>query len=435
MKKTPLFVTGAAAALVLGGGSSAFALSHEVDMKVYGHHTTVRMMSGTVGDALKGQGVTIKPTDKVTPAVSTPLDDASVITVEKQRPVAITVDGRTTKKLTTATTVGDALKGFELPADARISPAPTTKLTDKTTAITVETTDSVTFVGQYGQAAFEVSEPTVGEAAQAHLMDVQPAVDKFFDVNNQQIDPATPVSDGMTVRVQRIRATDTTSPQEIGFSTVTKDDPTLDAGETKVITPGQKGSKDVTTHTVTVDGQVTEQTVTAENVTKAPVDEVVAKGTKAKAASAPAASAPAKKASSGTSSAPAKESASAAAPAASSSSSTKSASGSSDQGGSASGPTTTCTASFYGRGDGTDGGPTASGERFNSEAMTAASKTLPLGSHIRVTNKATGQSVVVKINDRGPYVSGRCLDLSAGAFDAIGDTGSGTMTVTYQRVD
>ncbi len=87
----------------------------------------------------------------------------------------------------------------------------------------------------------------------------------------------------------------------------------------------------------------------------------------------------------------------------------------------------TCGASFY-----NEGQMTASGERFNPSAMTAAHKTLPLGSKVRVINPSSGKSVIVRINDRGPYVGGRCLDLSEAAFDAIGNTGSGVMTVKYQ---
>ncbi|MEU4225729.1 septal ring lytic transglycosylase RlpA family protein [Nonomuraea sp. NPDC026600] len=87
----------------------------------------------------------------------------------------------------------------------------------------------------------------------------------------------------------------------------------------------------------------------------------------------------------------------------------------------------TCGASFY-----DEGQMTASGERFNPSAMTAAHKTLPLGSRVRVTNPANGESVTVRINDRGPYVGGRCLDLSSAAFSAIGDTGAGVMTVKYE---
>lgn len=65
------------------------------------------------------------------------------------------------------------------------------------------------------------------------------------------------------------------------------------------------------------------------------------------------------------------------------------------------------------------GGPTASGERFNQYAMTAAHKTLPMGTKVRVTNPANGKSIVVKINDRGPYIKGRVIDLSRGAFQQI----------------
>ncbi|MGA5765789.1 septal ring lytic transglycosylase RlpA family protein [Nonomuraea bangladeshensis] len=75
---------------------------------------------------------------------------------------------------------------------------------------------------------------------------------------------------------------------------------------------------------------------------------------------------------------------------------------------------------------------TASGERFNPSAMTAAHKTLPLGSKVRVINPNNGRSVTVRINDRGPYVGGRCLDLSAAAFSAIGSTNAGVMHVKYQ---
>ncbi|MEV4356264.1 septal ring lytic transglycosylase RlpA family protein [Nonomuraea sp. NPDC004186] len=87
----------------------------------------------------------------------------------------------------------------------------------------------------------------------------------------------------------------------------------------------------------------------------------------------------------------------------------------------------TCGASYYG-----DPQMTASGERFDPSAMTAAHKTLPLGSKVRVTNPSTGESVTVRINDRGPYVGGRCLDLSEAAFSAIGNTSAGVMRVKYE---
>lgn len=71
----------------------------------------------------------------------------------------------------------------------------------------------------------------------------------------------------------------------------------------------------------------------------------------------------------------------------------------------------------------------ASGGWFNPNAMTAAHKTLPFGTKVRVTNARTGRSVVVTINDRGPYIKGRIIDLSRAAAGAIGMINSGVAPV------
>lgn len=85
-------------------------------------------------------------------------------------------------------------------------------------------------------------------------------------------------------------------------------------------------------------------------------------------------------------------------------------------------------ASWYG--PGFHGHRTASGERFNRHAYTAAHKTLPLHSRVLVTNLANNESVVVKINDRGPFVRGRVIDLSQAAARAIGIRGVGKVEIT-----
>jgi rare lipoprotein A len=72
----------------------------------------------------------------------------------------------------------------------------------------------------------------------------------------------------------------------------------------------------------------------------------------------------------------------------------------------------------------------ASGGRFNPNALTAAHKTLPFGTRVRVTNRNNGESVVVTINDRGPYVGGRIIDLSRAAAQSISMTGAGVAPVT-----
>jgi rare lipoprotein A len=74
-------------------------------------------------------------------------------------------------------------------------------------------------------------------------------------------------------------------------------------------------------------------------------------------------------------------------------------------------------------------GPTATGERVVASGMTAAHRTLPFGTMVRVTNTSNGRSVVVRINDRGPFVKGRIIDLTPGAAQAIGIAGLGSVTV------
>ncbi|MCA1480410.1 MULTISPECIES: septal ring lytic transglycosylase RlpA family protein [unclassified Bradyrhizobium] len=86
-------------------------------------------------------------------------------------------------------------------------------------------------------------------------------------------------------------------------------------------------------------------------------------------------------------------------------------------------------ASFYGN---ESGSKTASGQRFNQNAMTAAHRSLPFGTKLRVTHGS--QSVIVTINDRGPFIRGRVLDLSTGAARAIGLTSRGVGRVTAEVV-
>jgi rare lipoprotein A len=90
-------------------------------------------------------------------------------------------------------------------------------------------------------------------------------------------------------------------------------------------------------------------------------------------------------------------------------------------------------ASWYG--DKFHGKLTASGETYNKNAYTAAHKTLPFGTIVRVTNTANNKSVDVKINDRGPYVKGRVIDLSHKAFSQIGDVKKGVAPVKIEIID
>ncbi|HEY2022716.1 septal ring lytic transglycosylase RlpA family protein [Paraburkholderia sp.] len=87
-------------------------------------------------------------------------------------------------------------------------------------------------------------------------------------------------------------------------------------------------------------------------------------------------------------------------------------------------------ASWYGRFF--HGRRTANGERYDMHALTAAHRTLPLGSYVRVTNSANSRSVIVRINDRGPYARGRVIDLSMAAASALDMRHSGTAKVEIE---
>ena len=85
-------------------------------------------------------------------------------------------------------------------------------------------------------------------------------------------------------------------------------------------------------------------------------------------------------------------------------------------------------ASWYG--PGFHGRRTANGEVFNKNALTAAHRTLPFGTRVRVTHRSTGRSVIVRINDRGPFIHGRVIDLSKASAQAIGMAGVADVTLS-----
>lgn len=102
-------------------------------------------------------------------------------------------------------------------------------------------------------------------------------------------------------------------------------------------------------------------------------------------------------------------------------------------GGAGSGSSETGEASYYG--DRHHGKKTASGERFNQRALTAAHRTLPFGTQVRVTNLNNERSVVVRINDRGPFVRGRIIDVSRAAAERLDMLRSGVAPVRIEALD
>ena len=90
--------------------------------------------------------------------------------------------------------------------------------------------------------------------------------------------------------------------------------------------------------------------------------------------------------------------------------------------------------SFYGLNDGFDGNLTANGEVYDKDGISAAHKTLPLNSLVKVTNIDNGKSVTLRINDRGPYIKGRILDCSYGAAKKLDFVNEGTTEVKVEVI-
>ena len=418
-KKTPIIAAAALATVFAGGGGgAAYARANEVTVNAYGRVATFRTFDTQVADILEAHGVDVSHTDLVKPALGETVDSGDKIVVKEREEVKLSVDGKEQSVLVEGDTVADALAQAGIDAEgAAVSPKPDTKLEDVDGPVTVTTPKDITVTGMNGSWV----------AKGTTVRTVQDLLDKYFADSVDADDDVTPsrdtvLKDGDTIHLVRLNSEEKTEKVAIDYKTETRKDDAIYEGETRVVTKGEKGEKTIVKKISTTDGKVSGEEVVKEEVTKEPVTEVVAKGTKKRPAEEPKSAEPKSEDVSKASGDAPKQS-------------RKKRSESAPQGGKAVSGVRSCGASFYGNGDGTDGGPTASGERFNTHAYTAAHKSLPFGTRVRVTNKANGRSVVVRINDRGPYVGGRCLDLSYAAMKSIGGVSSGVARVDWQIVE
>lgn len=422
-KKTPIIAAAALATVFAGGGGgAAYAMSNEVTVNAYGRVATFRTFDTQVADILEAHGVDVSHTDLVKPALGETVDSGDKIVVKEREEVKLSVDGKEQSVLVEGGTVADALSQAGIDAKgAAVSPKPDTKLEDVDGPVTVTTPKDITVTGMNGSWV----------AKGTTVRTVQDLLDKYFADSVDADDDVTPsrdtvLKDGDTIHLVRLNSEEKTEKVAIDYKTETRKDDAIYEGETRVVTKGEKGEKTIVKKVSTTDGKVSGEEVVKEEVTKEPVTEVIAKGTKKRPAEEP--KSEDVSTDSGNDSEPSRRKND-------SKPSRKKSSESAPQGGKAVSGVRSCGASFYGNGDGTDGGPTASGERFNTHAYTAAHKSLPFGTRVRVTNKANGRSVVVRINDRGPYVGGRCLDLSYAAMKSIGGVSSGVARVDWQIVE
>ena len=377
-------IAGALSLTSAGGLTMVQALDRDtVTFSVDGVSQQAKVKPGTVKQALAQQGITVGPHDDVQPSLDSEIHDGQVITVNYGRRVVVTIDGKKVVRWTTAKNVAEVLAQLnQSDPDNLVSVSRSLDISRAGLSFSMQTAKDVT-VTIGGKAQKVTAVGTVADALKAAKVEVDSS-----DVVNPGL--GTPLADGMKITLTMVDQKSQKRRVAVPFSTKKVEDSSLPKGEIKVITKGVNGINEETWTVVFKDGKKVSEKKVSSKVVNAPVTQVVKVGTKTASSSSP---------------------------------STRSSSDPVTRG-------ITCLASTYGEGDGTAGGPTASGETFDPSAFTAASKTLPLGSTIRVTNVSNGRTVTVRINDRGPYVGGRCLDLSTAAMNAIAP-GQGLVTVRY----
>ncbi|OAX92855.1 hypothetical protein A9Y83_04390 [Cutibacterium acnes] len=388
-------IAGALSLTSAGGLTMVQALDRDtVTFSVDGVSQQAKVKPGTVKQALAQRGITVGPHDDVQPSLDSEIHDGQVITVNYGRRVVVTIDGKKVVRWTTAKNVAEVLAQLnQSDPDNLVSVSRSLDISRAGLSFSMQTAKDVTVtIGGKTQKITAVG--TVADALKAAKVEVD---------SSDAVNPGlgTPLSDGMKITLTMVDQKSQKRRVAVPFSTKKVEDSSLPKGEIKVITKGVNGINEETWTVVFKDGKKVSEKKVSNKVVNAPVTQVVKVGTKTASSSSPSTRS-------------------------SSASHRSTASQSSDPVTSG----TTCLASTYGEGDGTAGGPTASGETFDPSAFTAASKTLPLGSTIRVTNVSNGRTVTVRINDRGPYVGGRCLDLSTAAMNAIAP-GQGLVTVRY----
>jgi uncharacterized protein YabE (DUF348 family) len=368
------------AGILLFGGVGVYGadqvIASNVVLSVDGQQSTLRTYASTVGQALATKHIDVGEHDTVAPSLSSKIANGSQISVRYGRPVTLSIDGKPTTIWTTATTVEEALGLFGIDENALVSTSRSTTISREGLAFDVSSPHMVTVTADGTTTPLTASGTVADAVTRAGITlgatdEVTPAL-------------STPIAEGTVITVVRVTIRTVTKTVAVPYTTTSTQDPTLAKGTTKVKTPGVNGEANETWNQTVRDGQVTSEVRVNSVLTIQAQAQVTVVGTKATTTASPTAT-----------------------------------------------PATgnTCGASWYATGT-----RTANGEAFNPDGITAANKTLPFNTLVKVTNVANGQSVTVRINDRGPYVTGRCLDLSRGAFSTIASLGTGAITVNWEIV-
>ncbi|HSN42676.1 MAG TPA: transglycosylase family protein [Propionibacteriaceae bacterium] len=280
MKKATIsLIAGAAAAAILATtGVSVASAQKSVDVNVDGQVTTVNTFGGTVADALSKAAVTVGEHDVVVPSPTTPLADGQSISVRYGREVTVTLDGKKMTVWTTATTVEDTLTTLGVrEAGTKLSVDRSMTVGRQGLSFTAVSPKQVSVSVDKGTKTAASTDATVAEA----LATLGIKVGK-----DDRVKPAltSPVTEGMTITIQRVVITAENKWTAVPNKTVTTKDASLAKGTTKVIVAGSDGKLRTTWRVVTVDGKESERKAVTSEVTTEPVTRKVVVGTKVVAA-------------------------------------------------------------------------------------------------------------------------------------------------------
>lgn len=268
---------GVAAALlaVAAGGSTAVAMDKEVTVTVDGVDQTVHTFSGTVEGALSAGDIPVGPHDQMSPSPTAPVHDGDHLVVNHSRQVNLLVDGKPQTITTTASTVGQALAQIGLPAGLASSVPTGALIPADGMNLSVQLPKTVTFID--------------GAGAPQTLTTTATSVQQFLAQHGVPMGAADTIAplgpdglvNGATISIIRNAVTQVSETQPIAPPMQTVDDPTLDAGTTKVVQPGQAGEQVQNFSVSTTNGKEVGRTALGPaTVTKAAVGGVIHRGTK-----------------------------------------------------------------------------------------------------------------------------------------------------------
>ena len=337
--------------VVLAGGGAFFLLGKSVTLVVDEQPRAVDTFSGTVGELLTEQGVSIDEHDEVRPGLGASLADGMQVEVLLAKQITLSLNGTQRTVYVTGETVDDVLQQINLRAgrSAHVSPS---------RGASVEEGDLIVYrqaVNVRLAVDGETREVITNELKVGALLDnLGVTVDESDEITPPR---STRLAPKMLIRVVRVEVSRVVEEQELPFATEVQKSNEYLQGVRKVIRPGVPGLVQRTFEVRLEDGREVARTLLDTRRLRAPVTQVVVEGTRPP----------------------------------------RSQSG---------------IASWYHR-----------------VGMVAAHPSLPMGTEVRVTNVTNGSSVTVVINDRGPYVSGRIIDLSDDAFARLAPLGVGTINV------